>query len=87
MKRPWGVMRDNQRYTARKALLQIDAPQREAIALAFFTGFTSLEIAQHVKAPLHAVEARISHGLRALGDLLRKRGSAAPSVELGRGEG
>lgn len=57
----------------REALKQIPEAQREAIALAFFSGLTQAEISDKLGAPLGTIKARIRRGMIALRDLLRPK--------------
>ena len=55
----------------RRAVRELPAPQREAIALTFWGGFTSSEIATDRQLPLGTVKSRVRLGLRRLrGDAL-----------------
>jgi RNA polymerase sigma-70 factor (ECF subfamily) len=50
----------------RTAVQRMDRHQREAIHLAFFSGLTHVEIAEHLNAPLGTIKARIRRGLLSL---------------------
>ncbi len=63
-------LREEERDRVQCAMRQIDDAQREAILLAFFSGLTHSEIAQHLNAPLGTVNARIRRGLCTLRDAL-----------------
>jgi RNA polymerase sigma factor (sigma-70 family) len=54
----------------RRALGQLPAPQREALALAYLGGYTQHEVAVLTGAPLETVSARMTTGLRRLKDTL-----------------
>ena len=54
----------------RRTLTLLPAEQREAIELAFFSGFTQSEIAEHLGQPLGTIKARIRRGMLAMRDAL-----------------
>lgn len=54
----------------RKALQQLPAPQREALVLAYYAGFTQSEIAERTDTPLGTVKTRMLAGMRKLRALL-----------------
>ncbi len=58
----------------RAALDELPAPQRQAIAMAFFDGLTQAEIAAATGDPLGTVKSRIRIGMQRLRDLLLAAG-------------
>jgi RNA polymerase sigma-70 factor (ECF subfamily) len=60
----------------RSAVRELPASQREAIALTYWGGFTSSEIARDRELPLGTVKSRVRLGLRRL----RSDGLAASST-------
>jgi RNA polymerase sigma-70 factor (ECF subfamily) len=54
----------------RAAVMTLSPVQREAIALAYFSGLTQQEIADRTGAPLGTVKSRVRLGLMALKDVL-----------------
>lgn len=54
----------------RTAVASLSAHQREALALAFFQGYSHSEIARALDEPLGTVKGRIRAGMRKLRDLL-----------------
>jgi len=65
----------------REALASLPAEQREALALAYFGGYTQREVASLVGVPLGTVKSRMFTGTRRLRALL------GPHVEVDEGEG
>ena len=54
----------------RRALGALPPPQRQALVLAYYTGYTQREIAEHTDTPLDTVRIRMLAGMRQLRDLL-----------------
>jgi RNA polymerase sigma-70 factor (ECF subfamily) len=54
----------------RRALDTLPPPQREAVALAYYTGYTQGEIAEQTGTPIGAVRAQLLAGMRRLRGLL-----------------
>jgi RNA polymerase sigma-70 factor, ECF subfamily len=54
----------------RRAMKALPREQREAIQLAFFSGLTQVEIAEHFDEPLGTIKARIRRGMMKLRDEL-----------------
>jgi RNA polymerase sigma-70 factor (ECF subfamily) len=59
------------RALVRSALEQVGPEQRQALELAFFSGFTHEQIAEHLATPLGTIKARIRRGLLKLRECLR----------------
>jgi RNA polymerase sigma-70 factor, ECF subfamily len=53
-----------------EAMRKLPPEQREALDLAFFSGLTQSEIAEHLKEPLGTIKARIRRGMLKLKSLL-----------------
>ena len=63
----WASLR---RERVRGALSELPAPQREALALAYFGGYTQREVSALTGAPLGTVKTRMLAGMRRLAQLL-----------------
>jgi RNA polymerase sigma-70 factor (ECF subfamily) len=61
-----------QRERIREALLQLPAEQRQALALAYFRGFSQSQIAEALQEPLGTVKTRIRLGMQKLRTLLKE---------------
>lgn len=57
-------------------LAELDAEQRQTIALAFFHGLTHSELASHLRRPLGTVKTHVRRGLARLRDCLARAGMA-----------
>jgi RNA polymerase sigma factor (sigma-70 family) len=62
------------REQVRAALGQLPPAQREALALAYFGGYTQREVASLVGVPLGTVKTRMAAGMRKLKEALREPG-------------
>jgi RNA polymerase sigma-70 factor (ECF subfamily) len=62
------------RHQARAALAELPQAQREALALAYFGGYTQREVASLVGVPLGTVKTRMAAGMRRLKDVLHEPG-------------
>lgn len=61
-----------QRERVRNAVAKLPADQRQALALAYFKGFTHTEIAEVLKQPLGTVKTRIRLAMRKLRQMLKE---------------
>ena len=62
-------------HTIRDCLAELDAEQRQSIALAFYHGLSHSELAGHLRRPLGTVKTHIRRGLGKLRDCLERGGS------------
>ena len=62
-------------HSVRHCLEELDAEQRQTIALAFFHGLTHSELADHLRRPLGTVKTHIRRGLLKLKDCLMREGA------------
>jgi RNA polymerase sigma-70 factor (ECF subfamily) len=69
-----GLGAAGRRARVRAALAELPEPQREALLLAYFGGYTQREVASLVGAPLATVRTRMAAGMRKLRDSLRDAG-------------
>ncbi len=75
-----------ERARVREALAKLPDPQREAIELAFYAGFTQSELSERLGVPLGTIKSRVFTGLARLRDLLEdtipeeERWSETPST-------
>ena len=67
-----------QAHSLRACMDEIDAEQRQAIALAFFHGLTHSELAAHLRRPIGTVKTHIRRGLARLRECLARGGVLAP---------
>lgn len=63
-------------HSVRECLKELEADQRQSIALAFFQGLSHSELASHMRKPLGTVKTHIRRGLMKLKDCLVRHGAA-----------
>jgi len=64
-------------HSIRDCLGELDAEQRQTIALAFFHGLTHSELAAHLRRPIGTVKTHIRRGLLRIRDCLSRIGITA----------
>jgi len=64
-------------HSIQDCLGELDAEQRQSLALAFFHGLTHSELAAHLRRPLGTVKTHIRRGLARIKDCLARKGVAA----------
>jgi RNA polymerase sigma factor (sigma-70 family) len=74
----WSLVR---RERVREALKTLPGPQREALALAYFGGYTQREIAGLTATPLGTVKTRMLAGMRRMKESLEGLSNAAGGLE------
>lgn len=74
----WSLLR---RERVRQALQTLPDPQRQALTLAYFGGYTQREIAGLTSTPLGTVKTRMLAGMRRMKDSLDGLSNAAAAVE------
>jgi len=62
-------------HTIRTCLKELEAEQRQSIALAFFHGLSHSELAEHMRKPLGTVKTHIRRGLMRLRECLVRHGT------------
>ena len=62
-------------HSIQHCLAELDAEQRQSIALAFYHGLSHSELAEHMRKPLGTVKTHIRRGLMRLKDCLARRGA------------
>jgi RNA polymerase sigma-70 factor (ECF subfamily) len=72
------VLADEERRTVAQALSQLTTEQREAVELAYFSGLSQQQIAEHLKRPLGTVKSHIRQALIHLGQVLRRDTGSHP---------
>lgn len=66
----FGMKRDA--HSVHRCMEELEAEQRQSIALAFFHGLSHSELAEHMRKPLGTVKTHIRRGLLRLKDCLRQ---------------
>jgi RNA polymerase sigma-70 factor, ECF subfamily len=66
-----------QAHRLEDCLKELDAEQRQSIALAFFHGLSHSELAAHLRKPLGTVKTHVRRGLMRLKDCLMREGARA----------
>ncbi len=74
----WSLLR---RERVREVLRTLPEPQREALTLAYFGGYTQREIAGLTSTPLGTVKTRMLAGMRRMKDSLDGLSNAAGGIE------
>ncbi len=74
------VMASLRQQQVRGALLKLPTPQREALLLAYFGGYTQAEVASLTKAPLGTVKTRMVAGMRKLAAVLSNGGDQSSDM-------
>ncbi|MGZ5080154.1 MAG: sigma-70 family RNA polymerase sigma factor [Usitatibacter sp.] len=62
-------------HSLRQCLEELDAEQRQSLALAFYHGLSHSELAGHLRKPLGTVKTHIRRGLLKLKDCLKRTGT------------
>ncbi|MDP9478045.1 MAG: sigma-70 family RNA polymerase sigma factor [Actinomycetota bacterium] len=70
--------RNSQREQVREALNTLPQEQLEILELAYFSGYTHVEIAERLDLPLGTVKGRMRLGLRKIRDFFQARGATVP---------
>ena len=72
---PDALARRADAHALHECLQELEADQRQSIALAFFHGLSHSELADHLRRPLGTVKTHIRRGLLRLRDCLARRGA------------
>ena len=75
--------RNSQREQVREALDTVPPEQLKVLALAYFYGYTHMEIAENLDVPLGTVKGRMRLGLKKLRDHFEARDAAREMVATG----
>ena len=75
--------RNSQREQVREALNTLPPEQLKILALAYFSGYTHMEIAENLDVPLGTVKGRMRLGLKKLRDHFEARDAAREMVATG----
>ena len=67
-------------HRVQSPLSQVSAPQRTAVELAYYGGYTHAQIATMTGMPADSAKSRIREGLLELRDVMRGHGNGAPSI-------
>jgi RNA polymerase sigma-70 factor, ECF subfamily len=70
--------RNSQRDQVREALKTLPQEQLKILELAYFSGYTHVEIAERLDLPLGTVKGRMRLGLQKIRDFFQARGAAVP---------
>jgi RNA polymerase sigma-70 factor (ECF subfamily) len=70
--------RNAQREQVRKALKTLPPEQRKILELAYFSGYTHVEIAELLELPLGTVKGRMRLGLKKIRDYFGSQGAVMP---------
>ena len=70
--------KNSQREQVREALNTLPQEQLKILELAYFSGYTHVEIADRLDLPLGTVKGRMRLGLRKIRDFFQARGAAVP---------
>ena len=68
-----GTWHNSQREQVREALATVPPEQQKILALAYFSGYTHMEIAENLDVPLGTVKGRMRLGLKKLRDHFKAR--------------
>src|SRR5918912_2135597 len=72
------TLRNSQRDQVREALSTLPAEQLKILELAYFSGYTHVEISELLGLPLGTVKGRMRLGLKKIRDFFESRGAAVP---------
>jgi RNA polymerase sigma-70 factor, ECF subfamily len=70
--------RNSQRDQIREALNTLPSEQLKILELAYFSGYTHVEISELLSLPLGTVKGRMRLGLKKIRDFFESRGAAVP---------
>src|ERR687890_439828 len=73
------TLRNSQRDQLREALNTLPPEQLKILELAYFSGYTHVEIAELLRLPLGTVKGRMRLGLKKIRDYFESRDAAVPS--------